>query len=211
VADRSTPVNIEDYMSEPEVIAKTRIEIKNRFDQSVIFACEATNMRETVLQAVGLKVSLCAADLRYSYLSSADLRSADLRYSDLRSAYLRYSYLRSADLRSADLRYSDLRSADLRSADLRYAKVQWNSHAMIAEILRQAAGDSVGRRKIAGLILVSPDWCWGKWLRLRNSRHFDWAFDTLAAFVQDGDGAPEALVQRAASLKAVSIPSTSTP
>jgi hypothetical protein len=95
-----------------------KIQIKNRFDNSVIFETEAANTREAVLAAISQKVSLSSADLRSADLRSADLRSADLRSADLSSADLRSAVLRSADLRSADLRSADLRSADLRSADL---------------------------------------------------------------------------------------------
>jgi Pentapeptide repeats (8 copies) len=85
-----------------------KIQIKNRFDNSVIFETEAANTREAVLAAISQKVSLRSADLR-----SADLRSADLRSADLRSADLSSAVLRSADLSSAVLSYAVLRSADL--------------------------------------------------------------------------------------------------
>ena len=103
-----------------------KIQIKHRFDLSVIFECEAENMKIAVEMAIKAKADLRSADLnsadlRYADLSSADLRSADLRYADLSSADLSSADLRSADLRYADLRYADLRSADLNSADLRYA------------------------------------------------------------------------------------------
>jgi hypothetical protein len=98
-----------------------KIQIKNRFDNSVIFETEAANTREAVLAAISQKVSLSSADLRSADLRSADLRSADLRSADLSSADLRSAVLRSADLSSADLSSADLSSADLRSADLRSA------------------------------------------------------------------------------------------
>jgi hypothetical protein len=112
-----------------------KIQIKNRFDQSVIFETEAANTREAVLAAISQKVSLSYADLRsavlryadlrYADLSYAVLRSADLRYADLSYADLRYAVLSYADLSYADLRYAVLSYADLRSADLRYAVLRY--------------------------------------------------------------------------------------
>jgi uncharacterized protein YjbI with pentapeptide repeats len=85
------------------------------------------------------------ANLRYANLQSADLQSANLRY---------------ANLQSANLQFAHLHSADLHSANLNYAHLTWKSHDLLAEILSRAAGDNTDRRKIAGLVLVSRDWCW---------------------------------------------------
>jgi uncharacterized protein YjbI with pentapeptide repeats len=90
------------------------IEIKHRYTHNVLYACEAENMQEAVIQAIQKK-----ADLLGAYLQDADLRGADLRGADLRGAYLRGAYLRGAYLRGADLQDADLRGADLRGADLR--------------------------------------------------------------------------------------------
>jgi hypothetical protein len=38
--------------------------------------------------------------------------------------------------------------------------LSWESHDLLAEILRRAAGLDLAKRKIAGLVLVSRDWCW---------------------------------------------------
>ena len=95
-----------------------KIQIKNRFDNSIIYEydCEDNTIAKTVSNAIKSSVDLSYADLRYADLSYADLRYADLRSADLRSADLRY-----ADLRSADLRSANFSSANLISADLRYA------------------------------------------------------------------------------------------
>jgi len=105
-----------------------------------------------------------------------------------------------ADLRGADLRCADLRYANLRGADLRDAKLNWQSHALLSEILLRAAGDSVERRMLAGLVAVSTDWCWGQWLSLEHTERA-WAITELAKWVRPDDGAPEVI--RAASRAAV--------
>lgn len=142
------------------------------------------------------------ADLRRANLQGADLRhatlyGADLRRADLQGANLRYATLRRADLRYATLHGADLQGANLRRADLRHATLQgavysWQSHSLIAETLRQAAGDSISRRSLAGLILVSHDWCWDVWDTLDHPERA-WALDVLRGCVQDGDEAPEIL------------------
>jgi uncharacterized protein YjbI with pentapeptide repeats len=92
-----------------------------------------------------------------------------------------------------DLRGADLGGANLDGANLDGATINWNSHDLIAELLRRAAGDDVEKRKVAGLILVSRDWCWGDFLLLRKEPLFFWALDVLSAAVRDGDNAPDIL------------------
>jgi hypothetical protein len=100
-----------------------KIQIKNRWDFSVIFECEADSMKLAVELAVKSNADLSSADLRSADLRSADLRSADLSLADLSLANLRSADLRSADLSSANLRSADLSSANLRSADLSSANL----------------------------------------------------------------------------------------
>lgn len=85
--------------------------------------------------------------------------------------------------------------AVLQGADLRGAKINWQSHDLISEILRRAAVFDIEKRKIAGLILISHDWCWDKFLKIGDPLQ-DWAIDTLKQYVVDGDGAPKALKEQ---------------
>jgi hypothetical protein len=178
-----------------------KIEIKNRYTGSVIFETEAVDLREAVVLAVKAKTDLSSADLRSANLSSADLsyanlrsanlRSADLSYADLSSADLRYADLSSANLSSANLRSANLRSADLRSADLdRKTILSWSSHELIARILFNDAGNNIERRKIAGLILISKDWCWDELFKIETPERA-WAIEVLKS--QNPEGMPEIL------------------
>jgi Family of unknown function (DUF5758)/Pentapeptide repeats (8 copies) len=85
-----------------------KIQIKHRFNGSVLFETDAETIGAAVAAAIAAK-----ANLRYANLSSANLRYADLSYANL-------SY---ADLSYADLSYADLRYANLSSANLRYANL----------------------------------------------------------------------------------------
>jgi uncharacterized protein YjbI with pentapeptide repeats len=102
-----------------------KVEIKNRFDGSVIFTIKTTSWRLAVEAAVKSKTNLRYADLRYANLRSADLRYANLRYANLSSADLSYADLSYADLRSANLSYANLSSANLSYANLRYANLRY--------------------------------------------------------------------------------------
>jgi len=66
---------------------------------------------------------------------------------------------------------------------------------MISEILFRAAGEDIEKRKLAGLIAVSTDWCWPEFMAIK-SKERKWAIKTLAAAVTIGDGAPEILTKR---------------
>jgi hypothetical protein len=132
-------------------------------------------------------------------LFSADGDS--LRYV-VRSASLSRADLSRASLSEADLYGADLYGADLYGADLYGAKIAWTSHTVVAELLKRAAEIDVEKRKIAGLILISTDWCWEDFLALKISPKLKkWALDTLAQYVTEGDRAPEAIASRAEKLK----------
>ena len=99
-----------------------------------------------------------------------------------------------ADLSWVDLREAFLSGADLRGAFLSGAVVSWQSHDMIAEILRRAAADNPARRMLAGLILISRDWCWDEFLELDiDSDDREWALAELRQWVRPNDNAPEIL------------------
>ncbi|MDP3937587.1 MAG: pentapeptide repeat-containing protein [Deltaproteobacteria bacterium] len=98
-----------------------KIEIRSRYDASVLFAADVGSWKIALEAAVKSPADLGGADLRDADLRGADLRDANLGGADLRGADLRDADLRDADLRGADLRDADLRGADLRDANLRGA------------------------------------------------------------------------------------------
>jgi uncharacterized protein YjbI with pentapeptide repeats len=95
--------------------------------------------------------------------------------------------LEGADLEDAYLRGADLQGAYLQGADLRGANVNWQSHDILAEILRQDAGADIKRRSFAGLVLISRDWCWSTWLRLDVTAEVRWAASVLAKWIKPED------------------------
>src|SRR4029077_7143275 len=122
-------------------------------------------------------------------VESGSLRGADLRGADLRGADLRGAYLSGGDLSGAYLR-----GANLRGAYLSGAKMNWDSHDLIAARLLQAAYQDAERRKIAGLILVSRDWCWERFLRVFSSDPlWSWGLTEMRTWIVEDDGHPAIL------------------
>ena len=111
---------------------------------------------------------------------------SDLRGAKLRGACLRAADLRDADFTAADLREADLRNAILTRADLRDVRINWGSHDLVAEILRRHAGEDMDKRMLAGLILISRDWCWSEFAQILHPRR-QWAIDALASHLREDD------------------------
>jgi uncharacterized protein YjbI with pentapeptide repeats len=99
------------------------IEIKHRYTNNVLFACDLGTIKEAVVKAVSSGANLRGANLYGADLRGANLRGADLYGADLRGANLYGADLRGANLRGADLYGADLRGANLYGADLRGANL----------------------------------------------------------------------------------------
>jgi uncharacterized protein YjbI with pentapeptide repeats len=98
-----------------------KIEIKNRWNGSVIFSheCEDNTIKLTLLKAIAEGSDLRGSSLRGSDLSGSDLSDSNLRGSDLRGSNLSDSDLSNSNLRDSDLSCSDLSGSNLRGSDLR--------------------------------------------------------------------------------------------
>ena len=114
-----------------------KIQIKHRFNSSILFEheCENNTIKETLIQ--GIKTG---ADLQFANLQFANLRNADLRNADLQNADLRNADLQNADLQFANLRRANLQSADLESANLENAELpifsKWNVSIISNKIIK---------------------------------------------------------------------------
>ena len=173
------------------------IEIRHRHTDRVLHTSEKETILEAVTEALANDVDLSGANL-----SGANLYGANLSGANLSGAYLYEAYLSGANLYGANLS-----GANLSGANLYGIRFSWSNHTLISHLLMLKAGKSVTKRKIAGLILVSTDWCWPEFLNLKGRAGFDWAIRTLAAHVRDDDrSTPEILVEAAAKLKAEASP-----
>jgi hypothetical protein len=134
------------------------------------------------------------ADLSDADISGADLSGANLSGANLSGANISGADLSGANLSGADLYGARFSGADLSGADLYGAKLNWSSHDLLAELLRRAAGEDLAKRKVAGLILVSREWCWSEFLALEDPET-EWALGVLRKYVIEGEVAPGYLRQ----------------
>lgn len=77
--------------------------------------------------------------------------------------------LSDADLSRANLSHANLSRADLSRADLRVKVPPKYSHDFWAESIFREAGEDIERRKMAGLVLISKDWCWKEFKEILSS------------------------------------------
>jgi len=106
-------------------------QIKNRFNDSVIYECEldeetkkldhSKQLGFAVIKAVSDGVSLRYANLKYANLEYVYLRGAYLKSADLKGANLEGAILRGANLEGSNLRDAILRGANLEGSNLRGA------------------------------------------------------------------------------------------
>jgi len=141
-------------------------------------------------------------------LAGANLDGANLDGANLARANLARANLYGANLARANLYGANLAGANLDGANLDGAKLNWQSHGLVAELLKRAAGQDVRHRMVAGLIAVSLDWCWDKFLALRHDypAELEWALGVLAAHVIEGDNAPAVIAKLAAAKKGEAAP-----
>ena len=115
--------------------------------------------------------------------------------------------LRWADLRGANLREADLFGANLRGANLRGADLNWRSHDLLSEILKQKACGDISCLLIAGLPLVSYQLCWPDYMKADlPSPGIGWVFETLAPWVKDIKDLPVEIQEPMAKQQANCLP-----
>ena len=85
-----------------------KIEIKSRYDASVLFSLEAGSLKLAVEAAVRSRANLARADLSGANLSRADLSRADLAWANLAWANLAGANLARANLAGANLAGANL-------------------------------------------------------------------------------------------------------
>ena len=100
-----------------------RIQIRHRYNYSVLFECEADSMKIAVKLAIKAKANLSGANLSGADLSGANLSRANLSRANLSGADLSGANLSGANLFGANLSWADLSWADLSWADLSRANL----------------------------------------------------------------------------------------
>ena len=139
------------------------MQIKNRDTGEIIYEDDRETMRETVENAIAVKIKMENVDLRgadlrgcnmngcripYSDFSGCDFRGADLFGAYLRGSRFNGSDFRGCDMREADVTDSDFSYCDLCGADWRDADfdccdtrtVKWDAEVNAADILNLYSG-----------------------------------------------------------------------
>jgi hypothetical protein len=88
-------------------------------------------------------------------------------------------------------------------ANFEGAKINWQSHSLLSELLRRAAGEDLLKQAMAALIGTHTDWCWAVWMNdsapegcqkahwdLLVSRPRNWALGVLTTYLKDDEAAP---------------------
>ena len=94
------------------------IEIKHRFTQNTLYACDAKTLKGAVEKAVKECANLTGANLTDADLTGANLRGADLEGADLEGANLAGANLEGAYLEGANLEGAYLEGANMAGANL---------------------------------------------------------------------------------------------
>jgi Pentapeptide repeats (8 copies) len=150
-------------------------------------------------------IDLHGRDLRNCDFQRAQLGAANLSACDLRGCLFMHASLENADLRGALLTENFYR-ANLRGTLLDGCVIPWHCRDLISELLRRAAHTpermAYATRGVSLAVGVQPadGRCWDG---LYAERHpeMGWAIGVLAAYVRDGDNAPEFLKRAAEALE----------
>lgn len=198
--------------------------IKNKYTDDVIIEAstieEAIDLSKGMLQCANLDyldlsdLDLSGANLQGANLINANLDGCDLRHTvldtailvgssmvgaEMETCFLRQAILDDANMTNANLSRADFSHCDLQTVTFTGARINWNSHDLIAEILRRESGGDFEKLKAAGFLLVNRDKCWTQYADYYNSFFLlddrvlmDWAITTLRNYIRpEDDTVPE--------------------
>ena len=131
-----------------------KIQIKHRFDSSVLFECEANSMRVAVKLAIETRANLSWANLSGADLSGADLSWANLSLADLSRANLSGANLSRADLSRANLSRANLSLANLSGSNLSGADLDYASWPLWCGTKKVKVGAKIFAQLCAHLSVV---------------------------------------------------------
>lgn len=121
--------------------------------------------------------------------SRAQFSHANLTGSDLRGTNMYRAEFFKADLSNADLREAYFIDTDIRDALLFGIKPNFNDHCLVSELLRRAAGTSIDKLKVAGLVFMTHYYCWGNYIAM-NDPLAKWALAALRAHETEDNEMP---------------------
>jgi Family of unknown function (DUF5758)/Pentapeptide repeats (8 copies) len=127
-----------------------KVEIRSRWDSTLLFTCEAASLGLAVVAAVKSRANLSGADLSRANLYGADLSGANLSGANLSGADLSRANLSGADLSRANLSGADLYGANLSGANLSGANLS-GANLSGADLSRaNLSGADLSRANLSG-------------------------------------------------------------
>jgi len=219
------------------------IQIPHRWRPEPVYTSEKETLFDAVVEAVTNGASLDGASLVGASLDGARLVGASLVGASLVGARLNGARLDGASLDGASLDGARLDGARLVGASLVGARLDgarldgarlvgarlnWQSHWLLAELLRRdlverldgsnedgeadaadLTQDDLDRFAVIGVILSMRDWCWGEFLAVPVRPEVkDWAINVFARYRIDGDNAPATIVKAWKRLQDAKTPTT---
>lgn len=137
---------------------------------------------------------MSGSNLRRSCFYQCDLEAANLQNADLTSVSFIACDLGDASFDGADLYGCAFVGCRFSGATFERVEMNWASHELIGYRLFEAAGDNADKRKIAGLIYLSEDWCWTDFINI-PSRHKDWVYRTMKSWLTGKEDEPHHLAR----------------
>ena len=122
---KDTSIETHQTLNRSEYI-KMKIEIKHRYTENVLYACDAENLKDAVIESVNKKTDLRGADLRDANLRDANLRGADFHDANLGGADLGGTNLRGVNLGGANLRGADFRGEKIAICPISMSGTTWD-------------------------------------------------------------------------------------
>jgi uncharacterized protein YjbI with pentapeptide repeats len=110
-----------------------------------------------------------------------DASSSNFSEADLMDSLFTGTDFGFSDFRQANFTGCCLVRACITEVKLDGATIEWTSHDLIAEILRQEAGDDIEKQKIAGFILINRGKCWRDFLQIDDPLK-SWALEVLSKY-----------------------------
>jgi hypothetical protein len=142
----------------------------------------------------GEKYNLKAEYFIHCHLAGSTFEGAQLTDTTFDTCTLRY-----ANFEGCDLRRATFIDCALQGANFNRAKINWSCHALVAQIIENAAherfrdfGDGpdadrralfIERLQVSGAIRTATGYCWSNFMRVEHPQK-EWALGVLAAFVQ---------------------------
>lgn len=166
----------------------------------------SVDLKEEDLSGTNLMgADLSGANLIEADLSGANLKGANLAGANLKGANLAGVNLKGANLKGANLKGANLIWTNLMDADFSNVRMNWQSHELVAERLRQAAGDDPLKRMAAGFVIVSRMWCWEQFIEnapdiplTDGGTVLNWAMSEMRTWVLENETPPSHLSTQAA-------------